>query len=267
VTTSPTPAPTAPTAPAAPTPVVHLVGAGPGDPTLLTRRAARLLAGADVVVLDRRSLDPIAALTPSTAERVFVGRADGHPAWDTDAIVDLLADRATHGVECAETHQERGVSAHSTTPAPARVVRLKSGDPFVCSRGGEEVAALLDRGIAVEVTPGVSAATAAPLAAGMARGRTVTFLAGNHDPAYPDTDLGALADPTGSLVVLVGRSRQGAIAGVLMAAGLDPAAPAAVVHGATRPDTRVIHTTVGDLGHHRLPPPATVVIGPHRAHS
>ncbi|MEA2704495.1 MAG: hypothetical protein QOD63_2440 [Actinomycetota bacterium] len=229
-------------------PTVHLVGAGPGDPMLLTRRAARLLAAADVVVLDRRSLDPIAALAPPGADRVFVGRADGHPAWDTDAVADLLAARAT---------------------TEATVVRLKSGDPFVCSRGGEEMAALQDRGITVEVTPGVSAATAAPLAAGTTRGRTVTILAGNHDPVYPATDVAALADPAASLVVLVGRARQAAIADALVAAGLDPTTPAAVVHGATRADARVVHTVLADLGDHRLPPPTTVVIGPaeeHRAH-
>ena len=228
-------------------PTVHLVGAGPGDPMLLTRRATRLLAEADVVVVDRRSLDPIVALAPPTAERVFVGRADGHPAWDTDAIADLLADRAR------------------ASPRPV-VVRLKSGDPFVCSRGGEEMAALVARGIHVEVTPGVSAATAAPLAAGMARGRTVTILAGNDDPVYPVTDIGALADPDGSLVVLVGRARQRHLADALLAAGLDPDTPAAVVHAATRPGARVVHTTLEQLGDHRLPPPATVVIGPARAH-
>jgi uroporphyrin-III C-methyltransferase len=233
-------------------PVVHLVGAGPGDPLLLTRRAARLLAEADVVVLDRRSLDAIAALAPPRAERVFVGRVDGHLAWDTDRIADLLADRARSG----------------DGPAPT-VVRLKSGDPFVCSRGGEEMAALVARGIHVEVTPGVTAATAAPLAVpgGMPRGRTVTILAGNHDPVYPPTDVGALADPDGSLVVLVGRSRQAAIADALVAAGLDPHTPAAVVHAATWPGVRVVRTTLGEVGIHRLPPPATVVIGPHRAHT
>ncbi len=282
-------------------PTVHLVGAGPGDPLLLTRRAARLLASADVVVLDRRSLDPIVALAPAFAERIFVGRADGHPGWDTDAVADLLADRARNGAqrarahrdgrtpndatghpahlaERAKTHQKRGDFARSTDidstdlgPADGApvVVRLKSGDPFVCSRGGEELAALRDRGIHVEVTPGVSAFTAAPIAAGMPRGRTVTVLAGNHDPVYPVTDVGALADPWSSLVVLVGRSRQSALAGALVAAGLDPATPAAVVHAATRPGARVVHTTLGDLGAHRLPPPATVVIGPaevQRAH-
>jgi len=230
-------------------PTVHHVGAGPGDPMLLTRRAARILAQADVVVVDRRSLDPIAALAPPTAERIFVGRADGHPAWDTAAIADLLAARAG--------------AAGARRPI---VVRLKSGDPFVCSRGGEEMAALVARGVHVEVTPGVSAATAAPLAAGMPRGRTVTILAGNDDPVYPDTDVAALADPAASLVVLVGRSRQHRLAATLIAAGLDPDTPAAVVHGATRPGARTVHTTLRHLGDHRLPPPATVVIGPARAH-
>ena len=157
---------------------------------------------------------------------------------------------------------------HTRPAAPrvAVVVRLKSGDPFVCSRGGEEMAALVARGIHVEVTPGVSAATAAPLAAGMPRGRTVTILAGNDDPVYPVTDLGALADADGSLVVLVGRARQRHLADALLAAGLDPDTPAAVVHAATRPGARVVHTTLEHLGDHRLPPPATVVIGPARAH-
>ena len=241
-------------------PTVHLVGAGPGDPMLLTRRAARLLAGADVVVVDRRSLDPIVALAPPTAERIYVGRAHGRPAWDTDAIADLLADRArAASIECGGVTGD----AHGDRPI---VVRLKSGDPFVCSRGGEEMAALVARGIHVEVTPGVSAATAAPLAAGVPRGRTVTILAGNDDPVYPAVDVGALANPEGSLVILVGRSRQRHLADALLAAGLAPDTPAAVVHGATRADARTVHTTLETLGDHRLPPPATVVIGPARAH-
>ncbi len=210
---------------------------------------------ADVVVVDRRSLDPIVALAPAHAERIFVGRADGHPAWDTDAVADLLADRA------------RNRAGGGDGGAATVVVRLKSGDPFVCSRGGEEMAALRQRGIRVEVTPGVSAATAAPLAAGMARGRIVTILAGNDDPVYPVTDIGALADPDGTLVVLVGRARQHHLADALLAAGLDPSTPAAVVHAATRPGARTVHTTLEHLGAHRLPPPATVVIGPARAHS
>ena len=222
-------------------PLVHLVGAGPGDPLLLARRAARLLGQADVVVLDRRSLDAVAALAPLAAERCYVGRGADEPAWSTERIVDLLVDRATTG---------------------STVVRLKAGDPFVCSRGGEERLALLERGVACDVVPGVSAATAAPLAAGANRGRTVTILAGNDDPCYPHVDLAALADPSASLVVLTGRARQRLLAGTLMSAGLDPATPAAVVHAATRPGQRVVATTLAQLGACHLPPPATVVIGP-----
>ena len=221
--------------------VVRLVGAGPGDPLLLTRRAADLLAGAEVVVVDRRSLDAVADLAPPAAERCFVGRTEAGPAWETERIVDLLAERASRGLE---------------------VVRLKSGDPFVCSRGGEERQALLERGVACDVVPGVTAATAAPLAAGLARGRSVTILAGNDDPRYPALDVGSLADPTASLVVLTGRARQGPLAAALVAAGLDPATPAALISAATRAEERVVTVALGDLGRTRLPPPATVVIGP-----
>jgi len=224
---------------------LSLVGAGPGDPRLLTRRAARLLGEADVVVLDRRSLDGIAALAPAAAERCFVGRTAGRPGWDTERIADLLAERVAAG---------------------RKVVRLKSGDPFVCSRGAEERLALLARGVACEVVPGVTAATAAALASGMPRGRTVTFLAGNDDPCYPPLDIGSLADPASSLVVLTGRARQAALATALVAAGLDPGTPSAVISGATRPSKRVASCSLAELGATLLPAPATVVVGPTPAH-
>lgn len=222
---------------------IALVGAGPGDPMLLTRRAARLLAGADVVVLDRPSLAPIADLAPVGAERCFVGRAaaEGAEGWETDQVVDLLVDRAAKGFA---------------------VVRLKSGDPFVCSRGSEEYLALRARGLRCDVVPGVSAATAAPLAADLPRGRAVTIVAGNRDATYPPLDFSELADPASSLVVLVGRAQQAAIGGALVAGGLDPRTSAVLVHGATRTGARTERTTVGELGGLRLPPPTTIVIGP-----
>jgi len=204
------------------------------------------LAAADVVVLDRRSMEGIAALAPAAAERCFVGRTSAGPGWETERIVELLADRARHG---------------------RVVVRLKSGDPFVCSRGGEEWAALLERGVRCDVVPGVTAATAAPLVAGAARGRCVTILAGNDDPCYPALDIGTLADPLASLVVLTGRARQGALASALLEAGLDATTPAAVVHAATRPGERVVHCSLAGLGTTPLPAPAAVVIGPERAPS
>jgi siroheme synthase len=225
--------------------VVHLVGAGPGDPLLLTRRAARLLAGADVVVADRPSAAAVLALARPGAERVYVGRTPEGPAWPTDAIADLLAARAGAGL---------------------RVVRLKAGDPFVCSRGAEEAAALAARGVPVAVTPGVTAATAAPLAAGLSRGTTVTVASGDRDLRAAPVPWEACADPETSLVVLTGRAQQGAIAARLTAAGLPADTPAAVVHAACRPGTRVVATTLAGLGATRLPPPAAMVIGGGRAH-
>jgi siroheme synthase len=226
-------------------PVVHLVGAGPGDPLLLTRRAARLLAEADVIVADRHSAAAVLALARPGAERVYVGRTPEGPAWTTDAIADLLAARARAGLV---------------------VARLKSGDPFVCSRGAEEAAALAARGVDVDVTPGVTAATAAPLAAGLARGTTVTVASGDRDPYAAPVPWEALADPAASLVVLTGRAQQGAIAARLVEAGLPGETPAAVVHAAARPGTRVAATTLAGLGATRLPPPAAVVIGGDGAH-
>jgi len=220
---------------------VDFVGAGPGDPLLLTRRAARLLGEADVVVADRVSADPILALARPGAERVYVGRTAGGKAWTTEAIVDLLAARSRDG---------------------RRVVRLKSGDPFVCSRAAEEVALLVARGIACSVTPGVTAATVVPLVAGLPRGRRVTFASGDRDPMSAPVDWSALADPRDSVVVLTGRAQQPAIAARFLDAGLPPTTPAAIVHAATRPESQVVATTLAALPTHRLPPPAAFVVGP-----
>jgi siroheme synthase len=220
---------------------VHLVGAGPGDPLLLTRRAADLLAAAEVVVADRRSSDGIVALARPGAEVVYVGRADGQPARSVEEIAELLAHHARSG---------------------RRVVRLKAGDPFVCSRGGEEADELRARGVDVEVVPGVTAATAAPLLAGLRRGEPVVLASGDVDEVAPPVPWAELADPRASLVVLTGRSHQGSIAAALMSGGLDPGTPATVVHGASRPTQQQRTVALRDLGATRLPAPATYVVGP-----
>jgi siroheme synthase len=226
-------------------PGVHYVGAGPGDPLLVTRRGARLLAEADVVVADRRSTDAVAGLAPPSAERVYVGRTPGGPAWPTDRIAALLAGHAAAG---------------------RRVVRLKSGDLFVCSRAAEEIAALAALGVAVTTTPGVTAATAAPLAAGMVPvpGTAVTVALGDDDPVAAPVRWEALAQPGSTLFVLTGRAHQRRIARRLMAAGASPATPAAVVHAAGRRGTRVAATDLAGVGATRLQPPATMVVGPMR---
>jgi uroporphyrin-III C-methyltransferase/precorrin-2 dehydrogenase/sirohydrochlorin ferrochelatase len=222
-------------------PAVVYVGAGPGAPDLVTRRGRDRLAAAEVVVADRPSLDGIIDRYAPGAERLLVGRTPGQRAWTLDAVADLLAGH--HG-------------------AGRRVVRLKSGDVFVCSRAAEEILALRDRSVAVEVVPGVSAAVAAPLAAGLpvlpAGAGAFTVVAGNGDPLSPPVDWAALP---GVLVVLLGRSHQRAIAERLMAAGRAPDTAVHLVHGATRDRQQVVATTLAGWGSTRLPAPATAVIG------
>jgi siroheme synthase len=172
-----------------------------------------------------------------------VGRTPEGPAWSLYRIVDLLAGHAAAG---------------------RQGVRLKSGDQCVCSRAAEEMAALVAQGVRVTTTPGVTAATAAPLAGGVVPvpGRRVTIASGDDDPVSAPVDWEALADPGSTLVVLTGRAHQAAIADRLIAAGLSVTTPAAVVHAAARPGTRVASTNLAGLGTTRLPPPAAVVIGP-----
>lgn len=224
---------------------VTLVGAGPGDPRLLTRAAAAAVAAAEVVVYDRPSAEAVVALAPAGAERHCVGRAPGHRALEQDEVNALLVDLGATG---------------------RRVVRLKSGDPFVASRGGEEARALRAAGIAVAVVPGVSAALAAPAAAGiplMVRQLSVTctIVDGNDDPEHgapPDWE--AVARVGGTIVVLTGRGRIRRIAARLMAGGLDGATPVAAISAGSRPEQEVRRGTLAELPA-PLPPPVTFVIG------
>jgi uroporphyrin-III C-methyltransferase len=224
---------------------VHLVGAGPGDPALLTRAALDALAGADAVVYDRPSLDEVVALAGPGAERHLVGRAPGRRALAQEEVNALL-------VTLGRAHGE--------------VVRLKSGDPFVASRGGEEARALAEAGVAVRVTPGVSSALAAPAAAGiplMLRqlSVTVTVVDGNDDPEHaapPDWE--AIARVGGTLVILTGRGRIRRIAARLVSGGLAPDTPIAAISAGSRPSQRVERGTLAELPP-PLPPPVTFVVG------
>jgi uroporphyrin-III C-methyltransferase len=224
---------------------VTFVGAGPGDPELLTVAARRALEGAEVVVYDRPSADAVVALAPPSAERVCVGLAPGRRALSQDAVNELLMDYGATG---------------------RRVVRLKSGDPFVASRGGEEAQVLQQAGVPVQVVPGVSSALGAPAAAGiplMLRqlSVTATFVDGNDDPEHgtpPDWDL--LARLGGTLVILTGRGRIRRIAAKLMAGGLPDDTPIAAISAGSRPAQQVLRGTLGDLPA-PLPPPVTFVVG------
>ena len=224
---------------------VALVGAGPGDPGLLTRRGAALLETADVVVYDRLVATELLDLAPAGALRIDVGKGPGQSGRQAD-INELLV---THGL------------------AGRNVVRLKGGDPFVFGRGGEEAEALRRAGVEVEVVPGVSSAFAAPAAAGIpvthrTVSTSVTVVTGHAgDPALPGVDWDALGRLEGTLVVLMGMGARAAIVERLLAAGRAPDTPVAVVRWGTTADQAVARTTLDRLADVALGAPAAIVIG------
>jgi uroporphyrinogen III methyltransferase/synthase len=225
---------------------VYLVGAGPGDPELLTVKGAEVLRRADVVVYDRLSVVSLLDLAPAAAERISVGKTPGHASVPQEEINALLV---THG------------------RAGKEVVRLKGGDPFVFARGGEEAKALLDAGVPFEVVPGITSAVGVPAYAGVPvtyRGLSTSFtvVTGHEDPwAATETDWGAVAAVGGTIVILMGVATRAAIAERLMAAGMAAETPVAAVRWGTRPDQRTVRTTLGQLGATELEPPVTMVVG------
>jgi uroporphyrinogen III methyltransferase/synthase len=226
---------------------VYLVGAGPGDPGLLTVRAAELLARADVVVYDPLLDASLLALAPPGALRVDVGEPSGGP-MPQDEINALLVGHGRAGRE---------------------VVRLEGGDPFVSGRGGEEAIALQGAGVAFEVVPGVTPAVAAPAYAGIPviqPGRATSFtVVTGHD--NDDVDWAALARTGGTIVVLTGVAGgadvEGSadIAARLLAGGLAADTPVASVTWGTRPEQRAVRTTLAALGDAPDSTPATIVVG------
>ncbi len=225
---------------------VHLVGAGPGDPELLTLRAARLLGEAEVVVYDRL-IDPrILELAPPWAELIDVGKQPGAPSGAQTRINDILVDRARRF---------------------DHVVRLKGGDPFVFGRGGEEALELRAAGIEVEEVPGITSSIAAPAAAGIPvtmRGISsgFTVVTAHTDPAHdPTIDWSALARAGTTLVILMGAARKALIADRLITGGLDPSTPVAVIHAATTGDEHVQRARLADLAGLAIVNPATIVVG------
>jgi uroporphyrin-III C-methyltransferase len=223
---------------------VSLVGAGPGDPDLLTVKAARLLAEADVVVHDALVGDGVLALVPPSTELIDVGKRPGRPI-PQELISTLLATLAHDG---------------------KRVVRLKGGDPFVFGRGGEEAQALRDAGIPFEVVPGITSAVAAPAAAGVPvthRGVAASFtvVTGHRPAGEPDIDWRALARVGGTVVVLMGVSQRATIAAELIAGGLDPATPVAAVQSATTGDQVAVRCRLDELADAPVRSPAVLVIG------
>ena len=195
---------------------VSLVGAGPGDPDLLTLRAARRLAEAELVLHDGLVTAEVLSLA-SKAERVAVSRRPGHPHVAQDVVVNLMVEAARAG---------------------RRVVRLKAGDPFVLGRGGEEALALVKAGVPFEIMPGLSAAVAAPALAGIPvthRGVASGFVvvSGHAEEAYRPL-LTALPPHSATLVVLMGFAERGRIGALLMDHGWRADTPAAIVTNASQ---------------------------------
>jgi uroporphyrinogen III methyltransferase / synthase len=230
---------------------VYLVGAGPGDPGLLTRRGAQLLSEADVVLYDRLVHHSVLALAPETAELIDVGkRPDGtRPGAASQAEINqLLVDY--------------GRRNHT-------VVRLKGGDPFVFGRGGEEVEVLTQAGVRWEVVPGISSAFAVPAVVGIPvthRGlsSSVTVVTGRtDDPTAPGSvNWEALAKVDGTVVILMGMMNRAEIAEALMRGGRAASTPTAVIERGTTPEQAVVRTTLGQLTEVPLGSPAVIVVGP-----
>ncbi len=213
--------------------VAYLVGAGPGDPGLMTARALELIATADVVLYDRLIPDGALDGARDDAELVYVGKKPGDPAMPQEEIQALIAERALGG---------------------ASVVRLKGGDPFVFGRGGEEAETLLEAGVPFEVVPGVTAGIAASAYAGIPvthrdDASAVAFVTGHEDPDKPESaiDWPALAAFPGTLVLYMGVKNLPSIARNLIEAGRDPAAPAAAVMRGTFADQRAVVATTETL--------------------
>jgi uroporphyrinogen III methyltransferase/synthase len=226
---------------------VYLVGAGPGDPGLITVRGAEVMAAADVVVYDRLSVASLLDLAPEDAERISVGKAPGRATMPQSEIDALLVERGLRGQQ---------------------VVRLKGGDPFVFARGGEEARALQAAGVPFEVVPGISSAIAVPAYAGIPvtmrhSSTSFTVITGHEDPDKGGgIDWEAVARLGGTIVILMGVGRLAEIAGRLIAGGLAPDTPAAAVRWGTRPAQHTVRAELATLASHPLEAPSTIVIGP-----
>jgi uroporphyrinogen III methyltransferase/synthase len=231
---------------------VWLVGAGPGDPGLLTVKGAQALAEADVVVYDRLASPALLALAPADAERVPMGKEPETPGAFQTQINDTLVRHALAG---------------------KRVVRLKGGDPFVFGRGGEEAEAVRAAGVAYEIVPGITSAIAVPAYAGIPvthRGVSTSFtvVTGSEDPTKPDSsvDWAALAKVSGTLVVLMGWRALPAIVEALVAAGKPASTPVGLVSWGTTARQRSVTGTLADIVERGraggITNPVITVIGP-----
>ena len=228
---------------------VHLVGAGPGDPELLTLRAARLLAQADVVVYDNLVSADVMDLVGPTAQRIYAGKQADRHSMPQGSINALLVRLARQGRD---------------------VVRLKGGDPFIFGRGGEEMQALAAAGIAVEVVPGITAACGVSCYAGIPLthrdcAQSCVFVTGHLQDGTTGLDWAALARPRQTVVIYMGLAALEEICVQLVAHGMSAGMPAAVVQKGTTLDQRVVTGSLRDLASRvaaaGLESPCLIIVG------
>ncbi|HSB99323.1 MAG TPA: uroporphyrinogen-III C-methyltransferase [Burkholderiaceae bacterium] len=232
-----------------PTGRVFLVGAGPGDPDLLTLRAARLLSRADVVVYDHLVGAAVLDLIGADAQRIYAGKERDHHSMTQRDINTLLVRLAREG---------------------RQVVRLKGGDPFVFGRGGEELQALAAEGVPFEVVPGITAACGVTSYAGIPlthrdHAQACLFVTGHLKDGSANLDWAALARPRQTVVIYMGLAALADICAQLVAHGLDAATPAAVIEQGTTLEQQVVSATLADLparvAEAELRSPCLIVVG------
>jgi len=230
---------------------VYLVGAGPGDPDLLSIKALKIIKKAEVVVYDRLVTRGILKLIPKNVEKIYVGKRLGRHTAPQDKIHEILVKETRKG---------------------KTVVRLKGGDPFLFGRGGEEAQELRRAGIPFEVVPGITSALAAPAYAGIPvthrdYASSVAIVTGHEDPTKPESRVkwDRLAISVDTIIVLMGMEKLGAIVERLIKGGRDPKTDVAIIEWGT---TKRQRTTVGTLGNivektrvKKVKPPAIIVIG------
>lgn len=230
---------------------IYLVGAGPGDPGLLTKKAEKLIKKAEVILYDQLVGEALHKLFPKNAEIINVGKRAGKHRFEQSEITKMLVEYAKQGKV---------------------VVRLKGGDPYLFGRGGEEVEELVKAGIKVEVIPGVTSAIAVPAYAGIPithrnYASAVTFITGHEDPTKEKSALNwdALAKLQGTLVILMGVGKLEENVKALLNHGKDPETPVAIIERGTTREQRI---TTGNLKNitaiakqRKVKPPAVIVIG------
>jgi uroporphyrin-III C-methyltransferase/precorrin-2 dehydrogenase/sirohydrochlorin ferrochelatase len=228
---------------------VYLVGAGPGDPDLLTFRALHLIQRADVVLYDRLIGDPILNLVRRDAERIYVGKMAKNHTLPQEDISALMVRLAREG---------------------KRVLRLKGGDPFIFGRGGEEIEALAAEGIAFQVVPGITAASGCAAYAGIPlthrdHAQSCVFVTGHGKDGQLDLDWSVLLQPKQTVAIYMGLSHLEDLLAAFIERGADPGLPAAVIDNGTRADQKVVSGTLSNLADKAakadLKGPALIIVG------